>query len=78
MIFAVFLCTSILSRPELDACDQIGLGPFRSEADCQTELLRNRKIGIDNGDPIEFEHGFVYHMPARQWLVCKHLGGWQD
>ena len=74
MIYAVFLCSYFVSRPELDACNQIGLGPFRSAGECQAEVARTRAMSPG----LEFASGFLHHMPARQELVCKHTSvGWE-
>jgi hypothetical protein len=43
MIYLVFLCTAYVGRPDLNACNQMGLGPFDNPDQCKVEMVRLRE-----------------------------------
>ena len=74
MIYALFLCSYIASRPELGACNRIGINLFSSPEGCKAELMHTRLAYPD----MEFKNKLLRNLHTRQELVCKHMqAGWE-
>lgn len=75
MIFAVFLCTAYIGRPELDVCQRMGMGPFQTEEQCKAEMARLREQDHHTG--LE-GYGKLQNVQWHRELICKGKPTWTN